>query len=939
MKVQCSIWLVLCSLLAVQAQEREPLVFQITYRDFLSGTCMFKYGFEEEYRKAFGDDACTAQTYFTYNYGTGNCPCGSGLCLNPSGGIDYCTFMDNWEPYFLNASISGHPDFDFGNAHLLTGARCGDVNFPAGSCRDKAPFFDGKTPDPTRLPIVNSTLVVNHAGLPKMEYCDSAPRSQCGVVTGTTKATQSSKEYFDVWFNDDPKFNKRIGQDLFLVNRPAGSATFSYQSGTNSIPNDDENAQFADIFDLSKQRNNFFGPLDRFKIEGSLDQVLAADYDSPFDAPAWPGTYSNQQFTANSNAGWSYSTEVHAFFEYRSDQDMSFSFSGDDDFWCFINGIMAIDLNGLHGIRTEGIDLTLFESELGLVDGNTYTLDIFQLERRFSGSNFGIETTLFEGCNIGASGTTTLDLANLVATNTVDDVLLLSRASSINSNNLFLKSEGEETHGYVWTKEKANLAPGFVCSFTFEISSQASEGLALVFHSRPEGLTNLPVSTGKNLNFKGLSNSLAIAIDLCTDRSDPNSGCQGQEVRLHYPGSPSETNSVRSSSLRVYDNILRVMKAKVFKAGDAATTITVNVQVKYYENPDFLEVFIDKSLFLRESNFSFPDVIGDRAAHVGFTTSGGDAAVKITDWTLDTVEVFAEKTITDFDTANTTNQIVIADGESLSPGYNLQTRDFCGNLVTRGGLASSVKAKYVERSNETSGSLRRLQGLSVVDADVADNGDGTYTVALVTDVVASYDLYVSFGTGNISCDIFTDAQGSTVDVTFNNVSGCFFASVENAATSLPIPPPPTLEPTPEIILPPTEVDEELVVVAGSVGGTLGFMAVVAAFLAIVYRRRWQRDKEFINDGRMYKNDAQTKFDPNDKLSAAGAQLLASRQAILRMRAQASNSDTAKELHKLQQESEELMEQIRIAKQKLELKGVAPEVVRPTAPREVTKMEF
>ena len=73
--------------------------------------------------------------------------------------------------------------------------------------------------------------------------------------------------------------------------------------------------------------NNFFGPLDRFKIEGSLDQVLASDYDHPFDAPAWPGTYSNQQFT-NNNAGWSYSTEVHAFFEYRSDADMTFTFSG-----------------------------------------------------------------------------------------------------------------------------------------------------------------------------------------------------------------------------------------------------------------------------------------------------------------------------------------------------------------------------------------------------------------------------------------------------------------------------------------------------------------------------------------------------------------------------------------------------------------------------------
>ena len=62
---------------------------------------------------------------------------------------------------------------------------------------------------------------------------------------------------------------------------------------------------------------------------------------------------------------------------------MQFTYNlGDDDFWCFINGIMAIDLNGLHSIRTESIDLTQFETELGLVDGNTYTIDIFQVGTR-----------------------------------------------------------------------------------------------------------------------------------------------------------------------------------------------------------------------------------------------------------------------------------------------------------------------------------------------------------------------------------------------------------------------------------------------------------------------------------------------------------------------------------------------------------------------------
>ena len=119
-------WLLLTCSMSVLGQEKSPLVFQITYRDFLSGTCMFKYGFEAEYRRAFLDDDCSAGTYFTYNYGSGNCPCfGVGQC---STSPDYCTFMDNWDPFFLDGTISGHPDFDFGGGHILLGAYCSDVS-------------------------------------------------------------------------------------------------------------------------------------------------------------------------------------------------------------------------------------------------------------------------------------------------------------------------------------------------------------------------------------------------------------------------------------------------------------------------------------------------------------------------------------------------------------------------------------------------------------------------------------------------------------------------------------------------------------------------------------------------------------------------------------------------------------------------------------------
>ena len=83
-----------------------------------------------------------------------------------------------------------------------------------------------------------------------------------------------------------------------------------------------------------------------------------------------------------------FTTEVHLKFIYRAGQ--TFSFTGDDDLWMFIDGLLAMDLGGLHPQTGGSVNL----DTLGLIDGHEYTMDIFHAERHTQESNFRITTSI-----------------------------------------------------------------------------------------------------------------------------------------------------------------------------------------------------------------------------------------------------------------------------------------------------------------------------------------------------------------------------------------------------------------------------------------------------------------------------------------------------------------------------------------------------------------
>jgi fibro-slime domain-containing protein len=154
-------------------------------------------------------------------------------------------------------------------------------------------------------------------------------------------AQNTSKMLFDQWYNDIPGVNDAYEVSLWFAPRPGG--LFTFQS------------------------------LHYFPIDGA-------------------GFMSTAQADDNKPHNFGFTTELHTRFLYKGGE--IFTFEGDDDVWVYINDKLAVDLGGLHPMQTRAVQLDMVATQLGIVTGTIYSLDLFHAERHTTASTFRIDTNL-----------------------------------------------------------------------------------------------------------------------------------------------------------------------------------------------------------------------------------------------------------------------------------------------------------------------------------------------------------------------------------------------------------------------------------------------------------------------------------------------------------------------------------------------------------------
>ncbi len=188
------------------------------------------------------------------------------------------------------------------------------------------------------------------------EYLDADGKPTLAQGSDPARGMISGPESFAQWFRDVPHVNDPVAHPIDLMPHPDKEGVY-YFAKEKQLSGDDR----------------YFFPMDN---KG----------------------FNDLQSTSIGTHNYYFTYELRTEFTYTHpdarDYDLEFKFVGDDDVWVFINGRLAVDIGGVHGQASGGVNVDDAAAELGLEPGGTYELVLFFAERHTTESNFRIETTL-----------------------------------------------------------------------------------------------------------------------------------------------------------------------------------------------------------------------------------------------------------------------------------------------------------------------------------------------------------------------------------------------------------------------------------------------------------------------------------------------------------------------------------------------------------------